>query len=138
MIKLSERIGYLEELSRLQRESITVSHNEHPSSNKEESDELQATVSEELEVLETANSAQEVKENEGAIAIVSSTSDDPERQKKIIFFEDSVGRKFTFPFHIAAKWAVRLHNPPPPHVQWANYKAREWRSLFDKLFSMLK
>jgi hypothetical protein len=110
MIKLSERIGYLEELSRLQREFLVASHLEHPNNNKEESDGLQATVSEELEVLDTANSAQEAKENEGAIAIVCSPSDDPEGQKKMISFKDAVGRRFTFPFNLAATWAVRLQS----------------------------
>jgi hypothetical protein len=110
MIKLSERIGYLEELSRLQREFLVASHIEHPKNNKEESDGLQATVSEELEVLETANSAQEAKEKEGAIAIISSPSDDLEGQKKMIYFKDAVGRKFTFPFNLAATWAVRLQS----------------------------
>jgi hypothetical protein len=110
MIKLLERIGYLEELNRQQKEFLTASHRD-PSDNEEEIDVLQATVSEELEVLETTNLVQDAKEIKGPIAITSSSSDEFERQKKPIILIDAVGRKYTFPFHLAATWAVRLHSP---------------------------
>jgi hypothetical protein len=106
MIKLLERIGYLEELNRQQKEFLAASHRD-PSDNEGEIDGLQATVSEELEVVETTNSVQDAKEIEGLIA--SSSSDEFERQKPINL-TDAVGRKYTFPFHLAATWAVRLHS----------------------------
>jgi hypothetical protein len=107
MIKLLERIGYLEELNRQQKEFLAASHCD-PTDNEEEINGLQATVSEELEVVETTNSVQDAKEIEGPIA--SSSLDDFERQKKPINLTDAVGRKYTFPFHLAATWPVRLHN----------------------------
>jgi hypothetical protein len=105
-IKLLERIGYLEELNRQQQEALAAKH--HENSDNEERDGSQVTASEELE---TTNPIQETKDNENTIQIASSSSDDPERQKKPILLTDAIGRKFAFPFHFAATWAVRIHGP---------------------------
>jgi hypothetical protein len=110
MIKLSERIGYLEELSRLQREFLAASYHQHPNSNRERSNQFQATVYEELEGVEAINSVPEAKENEDTIPIARSSSDGLEREKKFISFTDAIGRNYTFPFHLAATWAVRLQS----------------------------
>jgi hypothetical protein len=59
----------------------------------------------------------------------------PEEKQAPIRFQDAIGRKFNFPFHLCKNWKVSI-----PYSRWsfANKISRAWRSLFGKLSSMSK
>jgi hypothetical protein len=58
-----------------------------------------------------------------------------EDKKKPIKFKDAVGRKFSFPFHLCATWAVST--PSLIILPVLIIVVRAWKNLFDRHFYML-
>lgn len=58
--------------------------------------------------------------------------EEPVKTKAPIKFKDAVGRKFCFPFHIAATWNVSLNPPNILHVRYLNLVLRALRNSSDK------